>query len=69
MEITQSDKTKIIDFRPVNTQQSNDTFSSGNINIEMTDRHKYLGLWFQENLDMEFATAELAKSAGRALSV
>ncbi|MCG8113538.1 MAG: reverse transcriptase family protein [Candidatus Thiodiazotropha taylori] len=64
-----SDKTKIIHFRPVNAQKCNDTFSCGNIDIEMTDRYKYLGLWFQENLDMKFATTELAKSASRALSV
>ena len=39
-----SDKTKITHFRPVNVPKCNDTFSCGNINIEMTDRYKYLVL-------------------------
>ena len=60
------DKTKIIHVRPVNVPQCTDTFSCGNINIEMTDRYEYIGLWFQENLDMKFVPT---KSAGRALSI
>ena len=37
--------------------------------LEKTEKYKYLGLWFQEHLDLKFATSELAKSASRALSV
>ena len=63
-----SEKTKIIHFRPVTLPQCNDNFSCGNSEVEITDKYKYLGFWFQENLDMKFATSDLAKSAGRALS-
>ena len=63
-----SEKTKIIHFLPVTLPQCNDNFSCGNTEVEITDKYKYLGFWFQENLDMKFATSELAKSAGRALS-
>ena len=59
-----SEKTKIIHFRPVTLPQCNDNFSCGNTEVEITDKYKYLGFWFQENLDMKFATSELAKSAG-----
>ena len=63
-----SDKTKIIHFRPLSQTRCNFNFTCGNIEVDLTDRYKYLGFWFQENLDMKFATSELAKSAGRALS-
>ena len=64
-----SDKTKIVHFRPTTVQLCNKQFSCGNLNIELTDKYKYLGLWFQEHLDMKYANSELAKSASRALSV
>ena len=48
--------------------RSNKVFECGDLNIELTDKYKYLGLWFQEHLDLKYATTELAKSAGRALS-
>ena len=64
-----SDKTKIVHFRPLNVQTCNKQFSCGNLDIEVTDKYKYLGLWFQEHLDMKYATTELSKSASRALSV
>ena len=38
------------------------------MNLAYAQSYKYLGLWFQENLVMKFATSELAKSASRALS-
>lgn len=64
-----SEKTKVIHFRSVSTTLCNHNFFCGDMHIEMTDKYKYLGLWFQENLDMKFATSELSKSASRALSV
>ena len=64
-----SDKTKIVHFRPSSVLRCNNLISCGNLNIELTDKYKYLGLWFQEHLDLKFATSELAKSASRALSV
>ena len=64
-----SDKTKIVHFRPSSVLRCNNLFSCGNLNIELTEKYKYLGLWFQEHLALKFATSELAKSASRALSV
>ena len=64
-----SDKTKIVHFRPASVSCFNDLFSCGHLNIEKTEKYKYLGLWFQEHLDLKFATSKLAKSARRALSV
>ena len=64
-----SDKTKIVHFRPSNVQLCNKQFSCGNVTIEVTDRYKYLGLWFQEHLDMKYETNEFSKSASRALFV
>ena len=43
-------------------------FSCGQLDIEQIEKYKYLGLWFEEHLDLKFATSELAKSASRALS-
>ena len=63
-----NDKTKIVIFRPASVQLCNNQFSCGNASIQLTDRYTYLGLWFQEHLDMKYATSELAKSASRALS-
>ena len=58
-----SDKTKIVHFRPASVVCCNDIFSCGHLNIEKTEKYKYFGLWFQEHLDLNFATSELAKSA------
>ena len=61
-------KTKIVHFRPCSIDKSGFNFKCGHINVSCASSYKYLGLWFQENLDMKFATSELAKSASRALS-
>ena len=57
-----SDKTKIVHFRPSSVLRCNNLFSCGNLNIELTEKYKYLGLWFQEHLALKFATSELAVS-------
>ena len=49
-----SEKTKIVHFRPIPTTRCNYKFSCGNVHIENTDKYKYLGLWFQENLDVKY---------------
>lgn len=63
-----SDKTKVVHFRPTSLPRCNNVFHCGNLTIELTEKYKYLGLWFQEHVDLKFATSELAKSASRALS-
>ncbi len=37
--------------------------------VEYSPAYKYLGLWFQERLDLQYTASELAKSASRALGV
>ena len=62
------EKTKIVHFRPCGIDQCDFSFSCGNVKLSYAQSYKYLGLWFHENLDMKFATSELAKSASQALS-
>ena len=47
-----SNKTKIVHFRPMSVTRSNKVFECGDLNIELTDKYKYLGLWFQEHSNM-----------------
>ena len=60
--------TLIVHFRPCKTEQSVFNLNCGDMSLSYAQPYKYLGPWFQENLDMKFATSELAKSASRALS-
>ena len=43
-------------------------FTCGTEVLTYVQTYKYLGLWFHENLNMNFTVKELSKSAGRALS-
>ena len=61
------DKTKIVHFRPPSIQRSRSDFTYGDLTISFTDKYKYLGLWFNEHINMQFAVSELVKSASRAL--
>ncbi|XP_069119795.1 uncharacterized protein [Argopecten irradians] len=61
------EKTNVIHFRNKSVPKSNFQFTCGDLNIQTTDRYKYLGIWFTEHLDMELTVKELAKSASRAL--
>ena len=61
------DKTKIVHFRPPSIQHSRSEFTCGDLTISFTDKYKYLGLWFNKHLNMQFAVSELVKSASRAL--
>ena len=60
------DQTKV-HSQPASVQLCNNQFSSGNISIQLINNYKYLALWFQEHLDLKFATSELEKSASRDL--
>ena len=64
-----SNKTRIVHFRPASVLCRNDLFSCGYLNIEKIEKYKQLGLWFQEHLHFKFAMSELAKSASRVRSV
>jgi hypothetical protein len=60
-------KTQIVHFRNPSVQRSNFIFTCSNSNIEYVESYKYLGLWFDEHMNMNKAVRELAKSASRAL--
>ena len=62
------DKTKVIHFSPNSVERCQANFTYGDLNLDLTDTYKYLGLWFHEHLDMKFAINELANSASRAVS-
>ena len=61
-------KTKVIHFRTSAVHQNAFRFKCGEKDIENVSSYKYLGLWFNEHLNMTKTVTELAKSASRALS-
>jgi hypothetical protein len=61
-------KTKVVHFRKKQVLQTTYRFKFGKENIMIIDRYKYLGLWFEEHLDLSLTVREVAKSASRALS-
>lgn len=61
-------KTKVIHFRTSTVPRSTVDFKCGEKDIEYVPSYKYLGLWFNEHLNMKKTVTELAKSASRALS-
>ena len=42
-------------------------FKCGDIGLDVTSKYKYLGLWFNEFLDLQGTDKHIAKSAARAL--
>ena len=60
-------KHKLFIFRNPSVQRSNFIFTCSNSNIGYVESYKYLGLWFDEHMNMNKAVRELAKSASRAL--
>ena len=40
------DKTKLVYIRPYGVEQSNFSFSCGNVKLAYAQLYKYLGLWF-----------------------
>ena len=66
MDINES-KTKVIHFRKKRIRRSNYSFNCGDKHIDITSDYNYLGMWFNEFLDMSNAVQYIAKSATRAL--
>ena len=62
-----SDKTKVVHFRPYTMTISRGTFSCVGQSIQFTDSYKYLGVWLDEHITFLKNAKELAKSASRAL--
>ena len=66
LELNQ-EKTKVVHFRKKSAVVTDFDFLCGNIGIKKAENYKYLGLWFNEHMDMTYAAREIAKSATRAL--
>ena len=64
--IINCEKTNIVHFRAATQPRSDFVFSVGDSHISYTSAYKYLGLWFNEHLDLKHTVRELAKSASRA---
>ncbi len=61
------DKTKIVHYRSEKDNRSNFNFKFGEKQVEYVNSYKYLGLWFEEHLNLIEMTKPLASSAHRAL--
>lgn len=66
LELNQG-KTKVVHFRKKSAKCTEFDFHCGNTSIDKVKNYKYLGLWFNEHLDMTYAAREIAKYATRAL--
>ena len=64
-----SDKTKIVHFRPACILKTSTAFSCGGASISITDRYKYLGLILTEHLDYSITAKMVAQAASRALGL
>jgi hypothetical protein len=64
-----TEKTKIVHYRSKSVLRCKHAFKCGNIDIGYEAKYKYLGLWFEENLDFKITAREISKSASRALGV
>ena len=68
LELNQ-DKTNIVHFRNQQIRRTKTVFQCNDKALKVTDRYKYLGIWFQEYLDLSITVHEVAKSASRALGL
>jgi len=68
LQINQT-KSKIIHFRNPSVPISQRTFTCGNVELEITDRYRYLGLVLDEHLNYNSTAKVVAQSATRALGL
>lgn len=61
------DKTKIIHFRPKSVTSTKYKFRCGNMELSVTTKYKYLGLFFNQHMDDSQIVEDVAKNATRAL--
>ena len=61
------EKTKVIHFRKCSKPSTDYKFKIGDLEIDLIDKYKYLGLWFHEHLDLRETTKLLAQSGTRAM--
>ncbi len=63
---TNRDKTKIVHFRKKSVSRSKHEFNLDGNNIEIVDKYKYLGIYFDEFLDFKCTASMFAGTGGRA---
>ena len=56
-------KSKIIHFRNLSVPKTPFQFTCGNLEVRVVTKYRYLGLWFNEQLDFKDTASEVAKSA------
>ncbi len=61
------DKTKIVHFRNKSVPRTKHDFNLDENNIEIVDKYKYLGIYFDEFLDFRCTACMLAGAGGRTL--
>jgi hypothetical protein len=62
-------KSEIIHFRNKSVKETSYTFKSGDINLNVVNGYRYLGLYLNEFLDFKVTADHVAKAANRALGV
>ena len=60
-----TNKSKIIHFRPKRRQRTQFLCKTGNINLDIVTVYKYLGLYFDEFMDFKYGINVLSEAAGR----
>ena len=68
LELNQ-DKTKIIHFRPKSVSVTKYKFNCGDLTLNLCEKYKYLGMYFNEHLDETIIISDVVKSATRALGL
>ena len=56
-------KTKVLHFTPKSQKITRFEFKCGDNILETVHKYKYLGLWFTDNLDMQYMAQQVAASA------
>ena len=64
-----SDKSKVVHFRRSSVPRSVFNFSCGDLNLDLIQQYKYLGLILEEHLDYSITAKAVAQSASQALGL
>ena len=66
---TNTDKSKVIHFRPPSIERTVHAFKCGMSTLEIVSQYKYLGVILTEHLDYITMTKQVAQHASRALGL
>ena len=67
--VINSEKSKIVHFRPCSKSRSDIEFQCGDDVIETVNQYKYLGVIISEHLDFSLMSKVVSQSASRALGL